>query len=144
MLMGNVTKDPDLRFTPSGTAVLNFSIATNRRYQQDNEWKDAVSFHNIVVWRNAESLAKRLRKGTRIYIEGRLDTRSWDDSEGKKQYKTEVNADQVILIARFEGEGQSNAQMDGGDSSSSSAPKSNSKPKASSNDDVIDPDDLPF
>ncbi len=136
-LMGNVTNDPDLRFTPSGSAVLNFSIATNRSYKVGEEWKEEVAFHNIVVWRNAESLAKRLKKGTRIYVEGRLNTRSWDDTEtGKKNYKTEVIVDNVILIARYEGE------------HSASAGESTAKPskpaKTDTEDEVIDPNDLPF
>jgi|SRR5690606_1857322 len=135
-LLGNVTKDPDLRFTPSGTAVLSFSIATNRRYKKGEEWVDEPSFHNIVVWNQAEQLGKRIKKGTRIYIEGRLQTRSWDGADGKKQYKTEIVADRVILIARYEGDNMS-------DSSALPTP-------AAGNDDVeyvedsIDPSDLPF
>lgn len=140
-LLGNVTRDPELRFTPNGTAVLNFSIATNRRYQVDGEWKDAVSYHNIVVWRNAENLGKRVVKGTRLLVEGRLDTRSWDGQDGKKQYKTEVNADNVILIARFEG-GDSGSSMPS--ESSSSKKEDTSKESSSPSGDTIDPDDLPF
>ncbi|MDQ7021494.1 MAG: single-stranded DNA-binding protein [Candidatus Dojkabacteria bacterium] len=102
-LMGNVVRDPELRFTPSGAAVLNFSLATNRSYRVGEEWKDEVSFHNIVVWRNAESLAKRLQKGTRVFLEGRSHTRSWDSDDGKKNYRTEVIVDKVILISRYTG-----------------------------------------
>jgi single-strand DNA-binding protein len=102
-VLGNITRDPELRFTPSGSAVLSFSVATNRRYQKDNEWVDAPSFHNIVVWNNAEELSKRIRKGTRIYIEGRMETRSWESQDGKKNYKMEVNAEKIILIDRYEG-----------------------------------------
>ncbi len=131
-LMGNVTRDPDLRFTTSGAAVLGFSIATNRRYKSGEEWKDDVAYHNIVVWRNAESLAKRLKKGTRIYVEGRLQTRSWDDDSGKKNYKTEVFADSVILIDRFEGQKSD-------DSSSASGYDSSNEDES-----LIEPDDLPF
>ncbi|BCX13945.1 MAG: hypothetical protein KatS3mg085_477 [Candidatus Dojkabacteria bacterium] len=137
ILMGNVTNEPDLRFTPSGSAVLNFGIATNRSYKKNDEWENEVTYHNIVVWRNAEALAQRIKKGTRVYIEGRLQTRSWENSEGQKQYKTEVNADDVILVARYEGGSDENKA------------ESSSDTKATSNnddsvDDSIDPDDLPF
>lgn len=138
-LMGNITKDPDLRFTPSGTAVVSFSLATNRRYKVGEEWKDEVAYHNIVVWRSAEQLAKRIRKGTRIYIEGRLNTRSWDDAEsGKKQYKTEIVADSVILIARYEGDNGSQAGGEG------KHPAEDMEPPTDADSEKIDPNDLPF
>jgi len=141
-LMGNVTRDPDLRYTPSGAAVLSFSIATNRRYKKGEEWVDEPSFHNIVVWNSAEQLGQRIKKGTRLYVEGRLQTRSWDDKDGKKQYKTEVVSDRVILISRFEGDRES-GPMPGGFGSAEPMP---SQP-AGGNDaeeDSIDPNDLPF
>ncbi len=138
-LLGNVTRDPDLRYTPSGAAVLSFGLATNRRYKKGEEWVDEPSFHNIVIWNNAESLAKRIKKGTRIYVEGRLQTRSWDDKDGKKQYKTEVVVNRIILVARFEGDNQSYGTV--------SSDISNEAVKTSSDsneDDTIDPNDLPF
>ncbi len=155
-LMGNVTKDPDLRYTPSGSAVVSFSIATNRRYQKDNQWLDEVAFHNIVVWNNAEGLAKRIRKGTRIYVEGRVQTRSWDGQDGKKNYKTEIIAEKVILIARYEGSNDDGGASAGSSSQGSSSASSEdefitdesdsssatSSKKGSSDD--IDPNDLPF
>lgn len=102
MLMGNITNDPDLRFTPSGSAVLSFGMATNRRYKKGEEWVDDVTYHNIVVWgQRAQSLAQRVKKGTRVLVMGRLQTRSWDGQDGKKQYKTEVVSDEVNLIARY-------------------------------------------
>lgn len=130
-LMGNVTKDPELRFTPSGAGVISFSIATNRRFKKNDQWTDEAAFHNIVCWNSAESLAKRIKKGTRIYIEGRSQTRSWDGQDGKKQYKHEVVAEKVILIARYEGsndEGAEIAEPTGGNQG----------------EDSIDPNDLPF
>lgn len=133
-LMGNVVRDPDLRFTPNGAAVLSFSIATNRRYKKGEEWAEEVSYHNVVVWNNAESLSQRIKKGTRVYVEGRVQTRSWDDKDGKKNYKTEVNSERVILISRFEGD--TNA---GGEGAPSNAPTQDSSDEQS-----IDPNDLPF
>jgi len=135
-LMGNVVRDPDLRFTPNGAAVLSFSMATNRRYKKGEEWTDEVSYHNIVVWNNAESLAQRIKKGTRVYVEGRIQTRSWDDKDGKKNYKTEINTERVILIARFEGDNTS-----GNESSSAGSMQS---PAEEADDQSIDPNDLPF
>lgn len=132
MLMGNITNDPELRFTTGGTGVLSFGIATNRNYKSGEEWKDEVTYHNIVVWRNAESLAKRVKKGTKIFIEGRIGTRSWDGSDGEKKYKTEITADSVSLIARYEGEGQKNSDM------------ADATPSNSSSSEDINPDDLPF
>lgn len=137
-LMGNVTKDPDLRYTPSGAGVLSFSMATNRRYKKGEEWVDEPSFHNIVVWNSAEQLAQRIRKGTRLLIQGRLQTRSWDDKDGKKQYKTEIVADRTILISRFEG---SNDDMS---SKSSAGGTSTPAESEESSEDSIDPNDLPF
>lgn len=134
-LMGNVTKDPDLRYTPGGTAVISFSIATNRRYKKEENWVDEPSFHNIVVWNQAEQLSQRIKKGTRIYVEGRIQTRSWDGQDGKKQYKTEVVAEKVILISRFEGDNSG-----GGMQPSEPAPSS----KENFEDESIDPSDLPF
>lgn len=141
-LMGNVTKDPDLRFTPSGAAVLSFSVATNRRYKKGEEWTDEVSFHNLVIWGNAESLAKRIKKGTRLYVEGRIQTRSWDGQDGKKQYKTEVVGDKVILISRYEGSNDDGGSFSGGSSASSEEPKSSEADSGS--EEEIDPSDLPF
>lgn len=132
-LLGNVTKDPELRYTPGGSAVISFGLATNRRYKKGEEWAEEVSFHNIVVWNQAEQLAQRIKKGTRVYIEGRIHTRSWDDKEGKKQYKTEIISEKLILISRFEGDNQSSPM---------NADVSPADPV--STDDAIDPNDLPF
>jgi single-strand DNA-binding protein len=137
-LMGNVTRDPDLRFTPNGAAVLSFSMATNRRYKKGEEWTDEVSYHNIVVWNNAESLSQRIKKGTKVHVNGRLQTRSWDDKDGKKNYKTEVVSDKLRLIARFEGDNNSKSDSDGNSSSASSSSSN------SNQEDTIDPNDLPF
>jgi single-strand DNA-binding protein len=144
-ILGNITKDPDLRFTPSGAAVVSFSVATNRRYKKGEEWVDEPSFHNVVVWNNAESLAQRIRKGTRILVQGRLQTRSWDGQDGKKQYKTEVVSEKVILVSRFEGE---NDAAGGG---ATFEKKAKAKPSESEDmgsdsgaEEDIDPSDLPF
>jgi single-strand DNA-binding protein len=147
-LMGNVTNDPDLRFTPSGSAVLSFGMATNRSYKQGDEWKEEASFHNIVIWGDrAQRLAERIQKGTRLIAKGRLQTRSWDGNDGKKNYKTEVIADTISLISRYKGEGQAGGGFSKG-SKTASAPTDNPTPAPETEDngggDIIDPDDLPF
>ncbi len=152
-IMGNMTRDPELRTTSTGTSVCNFSVATNRRYQQNNEWKEEVEFHNVVIWgQRAESFTQRARKGTRVYIEGRLQTRSWEDQNGSKQFKTEIIVSKLILIDRYErGERSSESY---GESPSSSKSVTETKPKVEaeaqepkqkpSDEESIDPDDLPF
>ena len=91
MLIGHLGKDAETRFTPSGTAVTNFSLATNRRYknQQTGEWQEETDWHDIVLWK-AEALSNYLQKGKQVYVEGRLQTRSWEDQSGNKRYRTEV------------------------------------------------------
>lgn len=102
-IMGNVTNEPEVRWTPSGTAVANFSVATNRSYKQGDDWKTDVEYHNVTVWAKlAEHAGERLQKGTKVLIEGRLQTQSWDDKEsGKKMYKTVIIATEMILIDRY-------------------------------------------
>jgi single-strand DNA-binding protein len=107
ILVGHLGKDAETKFTPSGIARTNFSIATSRRWkdQQTGEWKEETDWHNIILWRS-ENLANYLTKGKQIYVEGRLQTRSYDDKDGNKKYMTEVVADDVILLGgRGEGGG---------------------------------------
>ncbi len=97
-LIGNVTRDPELRFTPSGAAVANFGLAVNRRWmnRKTNEWEEDVSFFDVVCWRElAENCTESLTKGTRVMVSGRLDQRSWDTQEGEKRSKVEVVADEI-------------------------------------------------
>ncbi len=99
ILVGNLGRDAETKFTPSGAAVTRFAIATTRSWkdQQTNEWKEETNWTNVIVWRQ-ENLANYLTKGKQIYVEGRLQTRSYDDKDGKKVYATEVVADEVILL----------------------------------------------
>ncbi len=100
ILVGNLGKDAELRYTPSGAAVASLRIATTDRYKdKEGQWQDQTEWHTVVIWgKTAESLAEYLRKGKQIYVEGRLQTRSWDDKEGKKRYATEVRADRIVLL----------------------------------------------
>jgi single-strand DNA-binding protein len=99
MLIGNLGKDAETRFTPSGTAVTNFTVATSRRWkdQQSGEWKEETDWHDVVLWRS-ENVSQYLQKGKQVLVEGRLQTRSWEDQSGNKRYRTEVVADNLILL----------------------------------------------
>ena len=98
-LIGNLTKDPEVKYTPAGTAVANFGIATNERYKdKEGQWQDRAEFHNIVVWsRLAEIAGEYLKKGGKVYVEGRLQTRSWE-KDGQKRYMTEIVGQELILL----------------------------------------------
>src|SRR5437660_783203 len=100
ILLGHLGKDAETKFTPSGVSRSSFTIATNRRWkdQQSGEWKEITDWHNVVLWRS-ENLSNYLLKGKQVYVEGRLESRSWEDKEGQKRYITEVVADDLILLA---------------------------------------------
>jgi single-strand DNA-binding protein len=113
LIIGNLTKDAETKFTPSGVACTNFSVATNRRWQDkaSGEWRDEADYHRIVLWRS-ENLANYLTKGKQVYVEGRLQTRSYDDKDGQKRYVTEVVAEDVILLGgREQGQAPARAQQ---------------------------------
>lgn len=97
-LVGNVGRDPELRFTPSGQATASFSLAVNRRWQnqQTKEWEEATSWFDVVCWRElAENVSESLTRGTRVIVEGRLEQRTWETPEGDKRSKIEVAADEI-------------------------------------------------
>jgi single-strand DNA-binding protein len=100
ILIGHLGRDAETKFTQSGVAVTRFSVATNRRWkdQQTGEWKEETDWVNVVLWRQ-ENLAQYLQKGKQVYVEGRIQTRSYEDKDKKKVYATEVVADDVILLS---------------------------------------------
>lgn len=103
MIIGNMTRDPESRSTPGGQTVCNFAIATNRFWkdQQSGERKTAVEYHNVVAWgKLAETCQQYLKKGKKVYIEGRLQTRSWEDQAGVKRNRTEIVAENLIMLDR--------------------------------------------
>lgn len=106
ILLGHLGKDAETKFTPSGAARTTFTLATNRRFKDPStgEWKDETDWHNILMWRS-ENVANFLTKGKQVYVEGRLQTRSYDDKDGNKRYMTEVVAEDVILLGGRGGEG---------------------------------------
>jgi len=116
MLIGNVGKDPEVKYTPAGAAICNFSVATNESYKdkQGNQ-QDRTEWHRIVTFnRTAEVMGEYLKKGQQVYVEGKIQTRSWDDDKGVKRYATEI----IALTVQFLG-GKSS------DSQTSSAPTGN-------------------
>lgn len=151
ILIGHLGKDAETKFTPSGVAMTKFSIATNRRWkdQQTGEWKEETDWANVVLWRS-ENLANYLTKGKQIYVEGRLQTRSWDDKDGKKQYMTEVVADEVILLggqAQGGGGGRQPQDEEFGQPQVVSMPRAAGKAKPAEDtsfDQGITDDDVPF
>lgn len=102
MILGNLTRDPEVRFTPAGQTVATFSVATNRRWTtKEGQTQEAAEYHDIVAWgKLAEIVQQFLKKGQRVYVEGRLQTRSWEGQDGNKRTRTEIVADNVISLDR--------------------------------------------
>lgn len=109
-IIGNVTRDPELRYTASGTAIATFSVATNRSYKTESgEAKEEVEFHRVVVWSKlAEICSQYLSKGAPVYLDGRLQTRKWTDEKGTERQTTEITANDVILLANKQTRGGEN------------------------------------
>ena len=146
-LIGNLGKDPEIKYTPSGTAVAKITLATNERFKDKaGEWQDRTEWHNVVLWqRLAEIAGEYLKKGSKVYIEGRLQTRSWDDkTTNQKKYMTEVVAGDLILLGgRGEGAGaDSGAQARGAAAGSGFDQRAPEAEPASSA--PISDEDIPF
>lgn len=139
LLYGNLTRDPELRSLPSGIQVATFSLATNRVYRdKDGKKQEQADYHNIVVFgRQAETAAQYLKKGSGVFVEGRMQTRSWEQ-DGQKKYRTEVVADRVQFGPRAGGGSGSPASND------APAPKDDSPSGIDYPEDEINPDDIPF
>ncbi len=164
ILVGNLGKDPELRYTPSGAAVATFSLATTERYKdRDGNRQEKTEWHNIVAWRQlAEICGKYLHKGRQVYIEGRIQTRSYDDRDGNKRYITEIVADQMQMLGNRDdsqgggygggqnyqggGSGYSQGASAGGQGGGKSSAGSYGAPDSNDFDDpVFNPDDeIPF
>lgn len=105
ILLGNVGKEPELRYTQSGTAVCNFTLATTERAKIKGEWQDQTEWHNVVAWAKlAETCSNYLGKGSQIYLEGRIQTRKWEDRDGNTRYNTEVVANHMVMLGRPKGQ----------------------------------------
>jgi len=145
IILGNLTRDPEMRYTPQGNAVTSFAVATNRQWNtEDGSSKEAVEFHNIVSWNKlAEICSQLLKKGTKVYIEGRLQTRNWEDDKGVKHYKTEIVADDMIVLSS---KGSSEAEVSEPATEEAPEPssKKSSKKEKATEEEVIDADEMPF
>lgn len=153
-LIGNLTRDPELRYTPSGNAVCTFGLATNRTWTTDSgEKREEVDFHRIVAWNKlAELCSQFLTKGRKVYVEGRLSTRNWTGQDGTQKSTTEVVIDDMILLDNKQGAGAPAASPREEFGESPAKPKQAAKkkeeeevppPSASSGEEVA-PDDIPF
>lgn len=142
LVIGNLTRDPEMRSLPSGVQVTSFSVATNRVWKDKNGAKqESADYHNIVVFgRQAETVAQFLRKGSSVLVEGRMQTRSWDGPDGKKNYRTEIVADRV----------QFGPRSGGASAPAAAAPKSEGKDEVPPMETIdypeesINLDDIPF
>jgi single-strand DNA-binding protein len=143
MIIGNLGRDPEMRYTPNGQAVTQFTVAVNRNYKDaSGEWKEETEWFRVVAWAAlAERTAEHLRKGRKVYVEGRLQTRSWEDKEGQKRYTTELVASTVTAL-------DPRPREDGAPESAGARPARGGAPvdPASPSDDFgsSDLDELPF
>lgn len=143
MIIGRLTRDPESRATPQGSNVASFSVATNFSWKdQSGNRQDKTEYHNVVAWRKlADICTQYLKKGSKVYIEGRMQTRSWDDQQGQKKYRTEIIADNMIML-------DSKGAMGGGSgpfpTSGGNAAPQNDAPPAPPADDEIRVEDIPF
>ena len=147
ILLGHLGKDAETKFTPNGVARTSFTIATNRRWkdQQTGEWKDVTDWHNVVLWRS-ENISSYLTKGKQVYVEGRLESRSYEDREGQKKYVTDVVADDVILLGGGGGAREGGEYSQQPVSMPRSAQRGQAQPAAPADDmnQGISDDDVPF
>jgi single-strand DNA-binding protein len=154
MIIGNLGRDPEMRYTPSGQAVTQFSVATNRNFRDpQGEWQSETEWFRVVVWGDqGERVAEYLRKGHKVYVEGRIQTRQWEDQSGNKRYTTELIANRVQSLERrerdddppFPGEGSGTSAGQGSSSDAGGASGGTGKTASGSANSSEDFDDLPF
>jgi len=150
ILVGNLGKDPEVKYTPQGTPVAKFTVATGDRFKdKDGNWQDRTEWHNITAWsRTAEIVGEYLKKGSKVYIEGSLRTHSWDDKQtGQKKYMTEIVVNDLVLLGgRGEGAGDSGGYSRGANAGNNNnfdqrTPEHEPTPAMSS---PISDEDIPF
>jgi single-strand DNA-binding protein len=148
LIIGNLTRDPEMRSLPSGVQVASFSVATNRVWKDKNGAKqENTDYHNVVVFgRQAETVGQYLKKGSSVLVEGRMQTRSWDGQDGVKKYRTEIVADRIQFGPRREG--GAGAGMGAGSAAMKDAPADAGGKEALDTieypSEEINPDDIPF
>jgi len=147
ILIGNIGKDPEIKYTPSGAAVAKLTLATNERFKDKaGEWQDRTEWHNVVLWqRLAEVAGEYLKKGSKVYIEGRLQTHSWDDkTTNQKKYMTEVIASDLVLLGgRGEGGGSEGGGQSRGAAAGNNFDQRAPEPESASSAPISD-EDIPF
>jgi single-strand DNA-binding protein len=148
ILVGNLGKDPEVKFLPNGQAVANFGVATSERFKdKSGEWQDRTEWHNVTAYaRTAEIVRDYVKKGQKIYIEGRLTTRSWDDKDtGKKVYRTEIVVNDLVLLS---GRGEGGEHAGGQGYARQGTATFDQRPSAPAHDEYaetgITDDDIPF
>jgi len=151
LLIGNLTRDPEMRYTNSGTPVVTFGMATNKSWKDsDGETKELAEFHNLVAWNKmAEICQQLLAKGMKVYIEGSLNTRSWEGDDGVTRYKTEIRVDEMILLDSKgkEGAGIDEDTQEGKEKKEEETPVKEEKeeaPEEEGDDEDLLEEDLPF
>ncbi len=145
ILVGHLGRDPELRYTPTNLPVAKFSVATNERYKdKDGNWQDRTEWHNVVCWQRLAEIANEyLKKGNQVYIEGRIQTRSWDDKQtGQKKYMTEIIANDMVLLGG-RAEGAAAGERSRTASAGSASPEPQSAPDYENATQITDAD-IPF
>ena len=123
-ITGNLTRDPELRFTKSGKAVCQIGVAVNRSYKVGDDWEQEVSYFDVIVWNDlGENVAESVAKGDRVTVVGRMDQRSWETDEGEKRYKFEVTADDVAVSLRYATASLTKVEKEDGDKKSGGGSK---------------------
>lgn len=152
MILGNATRAPEMRYTPNGQAVVNFAVATNRRWKsQAGDMQEKAEFHEVVAWGKLAEISNQIiQKGARVYVEGRLQTRNWEAPDGSRRQRTEIIAENIIALSA-KGE-YDDSSTDSSSQEPAPAPEKKSEPKkdskestsSKSDEDEINLDDIPF
>ncbi len=145
-IIGNLTKDPEVRYTSNGQPVANFSVATNRKYKNAaGDLQEETEFHDVVAWgKMSEIISQFVKKGQKIYIEGRLKTRSWDAPDGSKKYKTEIIAENFVPLTPKGDSTNTNYSPNNFQAQTPSQVVSTEKPVDNNDSEEINLDDIPF
>ena len=145
MLIGNLGKDAETKHTAGGVARTYFTLATSRRWkdQQTGEWREETDWHDVILWRS-ENVAAYLQKGKQVFVEGRLQTRSWEDQSGNRRYRTEVVADNLILLRGGPADADGPSAVAEGQPASASGATASGAASGGDADQGITDDDVPF
>ena len=144
IITGNVTRDPELRYTPSGSAVCSFGVATNHSIKKGDQWEDVPTFHNIVVWgKQGEYLSNTLKKGMKVSLQGRIDNRQYDAKDGTKKYISEIIAETVVPFTDRKSSGEVSDVIRTDEPAP--APKAETAENTGEKvEDIVIPDEMPF